>query len=251
MISTTKCDDVLTITINRPEKKNALTPSMYKDMAEAINNACDSGMRVVVIQGVEGIFTSGNDVSAFVVGDEDLANSTTYAFMQALLSCELPVVAKVEGMAVGIGTTMLLHCDFVFAHENTRFAMPFINLGLVPEYASSYLIPRFSGYLNAAKLLMLGEFFDVKTAKACEIISQSCTDDLQSTVDEIVGKLICKPRSALIETKRLLKGDMSSIKAHIDDELKVFALAMQRPAAQEAFSAFLEKRPINQSIFKE
>lgn len=250
MITTNIKDDVLTISINRPNKKNALIPAMYKSMADAINGAEENDVRVVVIQGVEGVFTSGNDVAEFAAAQEGSDNSETYQFMQALVDCKLPVVAKVEGLAVGIGTTLLLHCDFVYAHKDTKFAMPFINLGLVPEYASSYIIPRFSGHLKASKLLMLGEFFDAKTAKECEIITDICGDELQATVDHVVTSLKNKPKAALIETKKLLKSNMSTVKTHIDTELEIFGAAMQRPAAQEAFNAFLEKRPVNTTIFR-
>lgn len=250
MITANVNDEVLTITINRPDKKNALTPAMYKSMADAINGAEQNNVRVVVIQGVDGIFTSGNDVAEFAAAQTGSENSETYQFMQALLACNLPVVAKVEGLAVGIGTTLLLHCDFVYAHKDTKFAMPFINLGVVPEYASSYIIPRFSGHLKASKLLMLGEFFDTQTAKECEIITDSCGDDLQATVDHVVTALKNKPKAALMETKKLLKSNMMTVKTHIDTELEIFGAAMQRPAAQEAFSAFLEKRPVNATIFR-
>ncbi len=251
MITVKNNDEVLTVTINRPDKKNALTPSMYKAMADAINSAKDGDVRVVVIEGINGVFTSGNDVAEFASAQSTTGVNETVKFMQALLNCDVPVVAKVEGLAVGIGTTMLLHCDFVYAHKNAKFAMPFINLGLVPEYASSYLIPRFAGHLKAAKLLMLGEFFDVDVAKECEIITESSADDLQQTVDDVVTKLRNKPRTALIDTKKLLKSNKTFIKSHIDVELEVFASAMQRASAQEAFSAFLDKRPVNQKIFRE
>jgi enoyl-CoA hydratase/carnithine racemase len=249
MINTQVINHVLRIQINRPEKKNALIPSMYLALAEAIESAPSSDAKVILIEGAQGVFTSGNDVSEFAQSTNKEEINETYSFMLALLHCPLPVVAKVEGLAIGIGTTLLLHCDFVLAHSNTKFAMPFINLGLVPEYASSYIIPRMSGHLLAAELLMLGEVFSAQKALSAGLIN-SIHDDLEKATQTLLSKLCKKPVDALRQTKALLKNDIPNIKAHIDEELKWFVQAMQTEAAKEAFSAFIEKRPIDIQKFK-
>nr|WP_136252320.1 enoyl-CoA hydratase [Ningiella ruwaisensis] len=250
MINTQVVDQILIISINRSEKKNALVPQMYEDMAIALENAPDSDVKAVLIKGSGGCFTSGNDVSEFVQASDKSEVNETYRFMLALLNCPIPVVAKVEGLAIGIGTTLLLHCDFVLAHENTKFAMPFINLGLVPEYASSYIIPRIGGHLLASELLMLGEVFDAQKALKCGLINGIYSDELGDATADLLAKLTAKPSEALRQTKALLKYNKADIKAHIDEELKWFVKAMQSEAAKEAFSAFLEKRPIDMKKFK-
>jgi enoyl-CoA hydratase/carnithine racemase len=251
MINTQVVDHILTVQINRANKKNALTPPMYEEMAIAIENASNEGARVILIEGSNGCFTSGNDVSEFVSSSSKTGEvNETYRFMLALLNCPLPVVAKVEGLAIGIGTTLLLHCDFVLAHKDTKFAMPFINLGLVPEYASSYIIPRIGGHLMAAELLMLGEVFNADKALTAGLVSSIHDADLAQQTASILAKLRDKPAQALQQTKALLKHDKAAVKQHIDEELKWFVKAMQSDVAKEAFSAFMEKRAVNRNIFK-
>ncbi|MFT4654416.1 MAG: enoyl-CoA hydratase/carnithine racemase [Kangiellaceae bacterium] len=245
-------NNILTIVMDRIDKKNALVPKMYSDMAIAIENAPLSNARVVVIKGAGGCFTAGNDVTEFLRSVKDGAGeiNETYQFMHALMHCSLPVVAQVEDLAIGIGSTMLLHCDFVLCHENTKFSMPFINLGLVPEYASSYIVPRVAGHLKAAELLMLGNPFNAKQAKNCGFVTSIHSVDLDAAVVDIAQALAKKPALALQQTKALLKQDSSAVAQHIDDELKIFVEAMQSDAANEAFTAFVEKRSINYDKFK-
>ncbi|WP_371192937.1 enoyl-CoA hydratase-related protein [Glaciecola sp. SC05] len=251
MINTQVVDHVLKIQIDQASKKNALNPRMYEDMAIAIETASESAVKVILIEGANACFTSGNDVSEFVKSSAKTGDiNETYRFMLALLHCPLPVVAKVEGLAIGIGTTLLLHCDFVLAHKNTKFAMPFINLGLVPEYASSYIIPRIGGHLVAAELLMLGEVFSAEKALSAGLINSMHDDDLEQACKQLVNKLIAKPTAALQQTKALLKYDKVNIQHYIDEELKWFVQAMQTDVAKEAFAAFIEKREINRNIFK-
>lgn len=244
-------NNILTIVMDRAEKKNALVPNMYNDMAIAIENAPANGARVIVIKGAGGCFTAGNDVTEFLRSVKEGAKevSETYRFMHALLKCPLPVIAQVEGLAIGIGSTLLLHCDFVLCHENTRFAMPFINLGLVPEYASSYILPRVAGHLKAAELLMLGKPFSATQAKECGFVTSVHADNLEVAVNDVAQTLAKKPSLALQQTKALLKQDQTAIAQHIDDELKVFVEAMQSEAANEAFTAFIEKRAVNYTKF--
>lgn len=243
-------NNILTIEIDRVDKKNALVPQMYTDMAIAIENSTQA--RVILIKGAGGVFTAGNDVTEFLrtIDEGEGEVNETFRFMKALLHCPLPVVAQVEGLAIGIGSTLLLHCDFVLCHSKTRFAMPFINLGLVPEYASSYIVPRVGGHLLAAELLMLGDPFDAQKAQQAGFVSSIHDDDLSQAVADLCAKLAQKPAKALMETKALLRQDKNTISQHIDDELKIFAKAMQSEAAREAFNAFLEKRPVNNDIFK-
>lgn len=238
------------ISFNRPDKKNALIPSMYLSAAEAIRSSNDDiNCHVIVLRGNGDDFTAGNDIGEFAhANDETIAH--TVDFMRALLTCSLPVVAEVKGNAIGIGTTLLLHCDFVVSASNSKFMMPFINLGLLPEYASSYILPLTSGHINAAKWLMLGNAFDAHEAYRRNLITYVCEpEELEDGVLEVCNQLINKPRSALIQTKALLKSNLHAVSEHIDKELSLFAKALQSEAAKEAFDAFLHKRPINKAVF--
>ncbi len=239
-------DKTLTLTLTRAHKKNALTQQMYIDLANAINYAQhDHQTRVIVIQGSAGCFTAGNDMEDFATIARNKAESisATEQFMLALMESSLPVVAKVEGLAVGIGTTMLLHCDFVYASENARFMMPFINLGLVPEYASSYIIPRLAGHVKASEWLMLGEGFGAQDALNVGMINGVLApDELEQRVNHVVNKLVSLPRMPMMQTKQLLKNNLEDVKKHMFSELEIFVSAMHSDAAQEAFSAFIEKR---------
>jgi enoyl-CoA hydratase/carnithine racemase len=238
------------ITLNRANKKNALIPSMYEDLAVAIERASeDTSCRVVVLRADGADFTAGNDISEFADGSKS-GLDCTIRFMRALMRCPLPVVAQVKGNAIGIGTTMLLHCDFVVAATKTNFMMPFINLGLVPEYASSFLLPKVSGHINAAKWLMLGSPFGAQEALQNNLVtSVHDLEELDNAVAAICDQLKSKPRTAMIQTKALIKHDLSAINDHIDIELKYFAEALESPAAKEAFDAFLNKRPVDKTRF--
>jgi enoyl-CoA hydratase/carnithine racemase len=251
MINVSQQNAVLTIEIDRPDKKNALVPKMYIDMAKAIESASESDIRAVLIQGSCGCFTAGNDIADFMSKGNVQEVNETYRFMMALFNCPVPVVAKVEGLAIGIGTTLLLHCDFVYCAKNTKFAMPFINLGLVPEYASSYILPRISGNLQAAELLLLGETFSAQKAFECGIVSKVVSEEaLSDTVAQTLAKLVSKPKMAMVQSKALLRNQNAEIEQHIITELAAFAEAMVSEPAKEAFSAFLEKRPVNRLIYK-
>ena len=250
MINVSQENAVLTIEINRPEKKNALVPQMYTDMALAIESVSEGNIRVVLIKGSHGCFTAGNDIADFMSKGDNQEVNDTFRFMMSLVNCPVPIVAQVEGLAIGIGTTLLLHCDFVYCNESAQLAMPFINLGLVPEYASSYILPRISGNLQAAELLLLGETFDAQKAYQCGIVSKVLSDDvLAETVQQTIKKLVAKPKIALMQSKALLRNQNAEIEKHILVELEVFAKAMVSESAKEAFSAFLEKRPINTALY--
>lgn len=239
-------DKTLTLTLTRANKKNAFTQQMYIDLANAINFAQhDHQTRVIVIQGSEGCFTAGNDMHDFASIKRHDSNSIngTEQFMIALMESSLPVVAKVEGLAIGIGTTLLLHCDFVYATPDAKFMMPFINLGLVPEYASSYILPRLTGHVKAAEWLMLGETFSAQDARDAGMINAVIApEDIDQKINQVVAKLVALPRISMMQTKQLLKSNHEEVKKHVFKELEIFVSAMHSDAAQEAFSAFIEKR---------
>ncbi|WP_026374852.1 enoyl-CoA hydratase [Aestuariibacter salexigens] len=244
---------VMTITINRADKKNALTQDMYQQLAEGFEQAGEQSadIQVVVIKGAGDSFTAGNDISDFANQSDSGKVNDTARFMRALMNCPVPVIAEVQGMAVGIGTTLLLHCDFVYCASNTRFVLPFINLALVPEYASSYLLPKLAGHPKASEWLMLGEPFGPQDALQTGLVNKILEpEELSHYVKSIAQKLCDKPRMALLQTKALLKYEQQRVQLHMDDELDVFIDAMQSPQAQEAFSAFIEKRAVNREIYK-
>ena len=245
-------DHVLHIVINRVDKKNALTRSMYQQMADAIFDAKHHpDIRVILLKCHGDCFTAGNDIQDFASKEESEHVAETAAFMRALMDCEKPVIAQVHGVAVGIGTTMLLHCDFVYAQPNTRFVLPFINLGLVPEYASSYLLPKIAGRRKASEWLMLGEPFGTEDAYQFGLLTDIVPEtSLSDKVMSVCKKLVEKPAFSLLQTKSLLNNDTDLIRQQMDIELDVFIQAMGMDAAQEAFDAFLNKRPINPDKFK-
>ena len=251
-VSTEIRQQCLTITLNRTDKKNALTCDMYQEMANAILGVRnDSDTKVVLIKGEGDCFTAGNDIGDFAQQQDNAQVPETSAFMHALAECRLPVIAQVHGLAVGIGTTLLLHCDFVYATPDTRFVLPFINLGLVPEYASSYLLPRVAGHIKAAEWLMLGEPFSAEEAYHFGLLTKVVKqEEMQQTVQSTVDKLVAKPSFSLKQTKALLKGNEERTKQQMNEEFDIFLEALGTTAAQEAFDAFLKKRPINPEKFK-
>ena len=243
---------VVSIGINRPGKKNALTGEMYASLAGALDAAAfDTSCRVVMLHGEGGDFTAGNDLAEFVASPPDNDNAPVFRFLRALAHFEKPLVAAVEGVAVGIGATMLLHCDLVYAVPQTRFALPFVNLAVVPEAASSYLLPRLAGWQRAAEFLLLGEPFSAEQAFAAGLINAIVPPDrLRESAMDAARKLASKPPFALRETKRLMKqGEMACIDQAMRAEARVFAQCLESPQAKEAFAAFFEKRKPDFSRF--
>lgn len=245
-ILTSKTNGVLTIEFNRPEKKNAITSAMYQSMADALKEAeGDVAVRAIIIQGKPEVFTAGNDLEDFLknssteVGDRPVAQ-----FMRALCSTTKPVIAAVAGNAVGIGTTMLMHCDLVYAAENAKFAMPFTQLGLCPEFASSMLFPAMVGYPRAAEKLLLGEAFSAEEAYDMGLISKVVpVAELNELAQVQAHKLVALPASSLRVTKRLMKGAQAeAINARMAEENKHFGEMLMAKEAKEAFTAFFEKR---------
>jgi len=250
-IKTAVVDGVATIEIARPEKKNAITRAMYTQLAAAFDAAReDAAVRAVLLTGQPGIFTSGNDIEDFVQRPSDEA-PPSITFMKALIACDKPVVAAVTGAAIGIGTTMLLHCDFVYVSDEARLAMPFVSLGLVPEFASSLIVPRLMGNARAAEKLLLGDPFTGADAVECGIANAVLpASEVVKHARRIAERFNALPPGAVRETKRLMRrGGATAILDTIDVERDIFGARLQSPEAKEAFSAFFEKRKPDFSRF--
>jgi enoyl-CoA hydratase/carnithine racemase len=243
-VSITTKDRILTIRLERPEKKNALTRAMYTAMAAALSEAeQDPGIYVVLFEAADGAFTAGNDLKDFLESPPQDLTAPVYRFILALARTTLPMVAAVNGMAIGIGTTLLLHCDFVYAVPEARFHLPFINLGLLPECGSSLLLPRLVGYGKAAQLLMLGEPFDAKAALGMGLVTRVCgTNELRETALKTAYQLAGKPHLALRKTKKLLRAPLPDLEQCIQSEILEFSECLQLDDCKEALAAFLEKR---------
>lgn len=236
---------VMTLTFNRLDKKNSITSDMYAQLADGIEQAKnDASVRVVVIQGHESIFSAGNDIGDFLNKPPSTQDSPVFRFLRGIATFEKPLIAAVAGPAVGIGTTLLFHCDLVYAGDNAAFSMPFVNLGLCPEAASSLLVPRMFGYHRAAEALLLGEPFFAEAAQEVGLVNRVLPPmEVNGYAQAQARKLAAKPLSSLIETKRLMKdGQQSEVLAQMALEGQSFGRMLQEPAAREAFGAFVEKR---------
>lgn len=236
---------VCTLTLNRLVRKNSLTAAMYATLADALEQAqADSAVRVVVIQGDEAIFSAGNDVGDFLNQPPAGEDAPVFRFLRHIASFPKPLVAAVCGPAVGIGTTLLFHCDLVYAGDNAAFSMPFVNLGLCAEGASSLLAPQMFGYHRAAEALLLGEAFYAEAALEVGMVNKVLPpSEAKAYAAQVARKLAAKPLSSLMETKRLMKkGQRADVLRVMAEEGAVFGRMLREPAAKEAFSAFLEKR---------
>ena len=236
---------VMTITFNRLDKKNSITSSMYAAMADAVAQAgADPSVRVVVFQGHESIFSAGNDIGDFLNQPPTTQESPVFRFLRGIATFEKPLLAAVAGPAVGIGTTLLFHCDLVYAGDNAAFSMPFVNLGLCPEAASSLLAPRMFGYHRAAEALLMGEPFFAEAAQEVGLVNRVVPPtEVNGYAQAQARKLAAKPLSSLIATKRLMKGgDQQAVLKKMDEEGQDFGRMLREPAAKEAFGAFMEKR---------
>lgn len=240
-----ECDGILHIQMNRPEKKNALTREMYSDFTNALRRAdSDDTIRAIIISGCDGCFTAGNDLTDFLGEPHVDEQSPVTQFIKLLPMVKKPIVASVNGSAVGVGTTMLLHCDIVVAGDDAVFQMPFVQLGLVPEAGSSLLLPMMLGQARAARLLMLGETINAQAAYEFGIVSRVCETHLTLTASMDIAKhLAALPAGALSATKRLMKSRFQSeLMEKIDEENEVFRMLLSKPEAKEALTAFIEKR---------
>ncbi|WP_299511254.1 enoyl-CoA hydratase [uncultured Limnohabitans sp.] len=235
---------VMTITFNRLDKKNSITSTMYAAMADAVAQAADdASVRVVLFQGHESIFSAGNDIGDFLNQPPTTQESPVFRFLRGIATFEKPLLAAVAGPAVGIGTTMLFHCDLVYAGDNAAFSMPFVNLGLCPEAASSLLAPRMFGYHRAAEALLMGEPFFAEAAQEVGLVNRVVPPtEVNGYAQAQARKLAAKPLSSLIATKRLMKGDTQAVLQKMDEEGQSFGRMLREPAAKEAFGAFMEKR---------
>lgn len=252
-ISFSRDSGIFTIRFDRPAKKNALTSEMYTRVRELLEQAAtDPGIRVLLFTGGPEVFTSGNDIVDFLQNPPtDEATAPVLQLLHAIVDFEKPVVAAVTGLAVGIGTTLLLHCDLSVVGESARFSMPFVNLGLCPEAASSLILPERVGSARAAEWLMLGEMFGAAEALSAGLVNRVVADaQVEAVARELAVKLAAKPPAALRATKQLLKGHLRAAQhAQMSAEASSFAAALQGPEAKEAFSAFVEKRAPDFSKF--
>ena len=235
---------VMTITFNRLDKKNSITSTMYAAMADAVAQAsAQASVRVVLFQGHESIFSAGNDIGDFLNQPPSTQESPVFRFLRGIATFEKPLLAAVAGPAVGIGTTLLFHCDLVYAGDNAAFSMPFVNLGLCPEAASSLLAPRMFGYHRAAEALLMGEPFFAEAAQEVGLVNRVVPPTVVNGYAQAQArKLAAKPLTSLIATKRLMKGDTQAVLQKMDEEGQSFGRMLREPAAKEAFGAFMEKR---------
>jgi len=251
-IRTVNTNGVAVIEIARPEKKNALTQAMYTAMAEAIVAAdADAAIRAVLITGQPGIFTSGNDLEDFMTRPPQGEDSPVFQFMKALAECAKPVVAAVTGGAIGIGTTMLLHCDLVYVSDEARLAMPFVGLGLVPEYASSLLVTQRVGHAKATELLLLGEPFNGEAAVEMGIANAVLpAAEVVNHARRMAERFNALPPGAVRESKALMRrAQKSLVEETIRTEAEIFGKRLRSPEAMEAFQAFFQKRKPDFSKF--
>ena len=236
---------VMTLTLNRVDKKNSITTAMYGTLADALDQAkADAAVRVVLLQGDATVFSAGNDIGDFLHKPPAGQDSPVFRFLHGIAAFPKPIVAAVCGPAVGIGTTLLLHCDLVYAGDNAAFALPFVNLGLCPEAASSLLVPQMFGYHRAAEALLLGEPFMAEAALEVGLVNRVVPPTEANAIAQTQArKLAAKPISSLIETKRLMKkGQAALVAQQMTEEGAVFGRMLGEPAAREAFTAFMEKR---------
>lgn len=243
---------VLTLTLNRPERKNALTLAMYAALADLIRAADASDeVRVLVLTGTDEFFTSGNDLMDFMNEPNIHEHHPVVLFMESLRNCGKPVVAVVRGHAVGIGTTLLLHCDLVYAADDARLQLPFVNLGLCPEYASSYLLPRLVGQQKAAELFLLGDVFSGADAAALGLVTRSVPwDELTEYSRAKITRLALQPPGAVRRTKALLRAATNaSVETSLNTEYAGFAAGLASEECRESVTAFFEKRAPDFSRF--
>jgi enoyl-CoA hydratase/carnithine racemase len=243
-IITERSESVLRVQLNRPTKRNAMTSRMYATLTDVFNNAAeDEHTRVVLWHGAGDSFSAGNDIEDFLENPPGPGDSPQAGLMNALADFDKPLVAAVHGAAIGGGTTMLTHCDLVYAGESAKFQMPFINLAVVPEFGSSWSIPARIGHIRAAELILLGLPFDAKRAAELGFVTQVVPDqNLMTTATEAARKLAAKPARALQASKRLMKRPFrAQLKAAMDAENREFSALVRSEEAREALGAFLEK----------
>jgi enoyl-CoA hydratase/carnithine racemase len=240
----TRAGATMEIRFNRPEKKNALTRAMYEGVVAAFESAeNDPAIRVIMLTGTGDTFTSGNDIKDFQQRAESRNASAASPFLIALSTLKKPLIAAVNGAAIGVGTTMLAHCDLIVAARSARFVMPFTRLGLVPEAGSSLLFPQLLGHQRASAMLLLGDALDAETALAAGFVYQVDDAELMPTAHALAGRLAALPPQAIRQTKQLMRRGRPDLPGRISEELELFRERVASPEAAEAFAAFMEKRP--------
>lgn len=247
LIQVSTLDRVLTIRINRPEKKNALTFEMYENIAIALETAAgDQGLRAIVLCGAKGSYCAGNDLNDFLQTPPSEATQIIDRFLKALVNTSLPIVAAVDGIAVGIGVTMLLHCDLVYISKSSKLSLPFVDLALVPEAGSSMLLPRLIGYQKAAELLLLGEPFSAEFAMEVGLANAIFeAEELEVQAFATAKKLSLKSRQSLVDTKALMRRDSEPIAERMAVEGEIFKRNLSSVDTIEAMTAIMEKRKPN------
>jgi enoyl-CoA hydratase/carnithine racemase len=235
--------NILVLSFNRPAKMNALTRSMYAGLATGLNEAAgDFGIRAVILTSEDQHFTAGNDISDFMNNPPSSESSEVSQFLESLLNFPKPLIAAVKGNAVGVGTTMLLHCDVVVASPSAKFSMPFASLGLVPEAGSSFLFPQLVGYQRAARIFMTGESFDAPSAIEMGLVTSIENDPINEAM-KIAQQIAEQPPQAIINTKALLKAKShDAVAAVMKAEFEIFAMSLQSEEAMEAFMKFMSKK---------
>lgn len=244
-IRITRQGPVAILAFDRLDRRNAITAAMYAALADGLLDAqADEGCRVAVITGDPAVFTAGNDLRDFRDNPPAGEDAPVFRFLRAISTFPKPLVAAVCGPAVGVGTTLLLHCDLVYAGDNAQLSLPFVNLGLCPEAASSLLLPRLVGHPRAAEKLMLGEPFGAAEALSMGLVNEVLpAGEVELRALAIAAKLASKPSSSLVQTKRLMKqAQVAPVSAQMIDEGTVFGRMLREPAAREAFTAFMQKR---------
>lgn len=246
------CEGILTLQINRPDKKNALNLAMYQALADGFKAAdSDDAVRVIIVSGSEDCFTSGNDLADFLTSPPTGSQSPVMQFLAAISEARKPVVAAVNGLAVGVGVTMLLHCDLVYVGESATFQMPFVNLGLCPEAGSTLLLPRLMGHARAAELLLLGELFSAEKASSLGMVTEVCPDgEVLATARRKALQLAAQPAAAVRLAKDLLKREYAvQLRETIAEEGAQFIARLKSPEAAEALQAFMQRRKPDFSRF--
>jgi enoyl-CoA hydratase/carnithine racemase len=235
--------NILVLSFNRGAKMNALTRSMYSGLATGLNEAAgDFGIRAVILTSEDQHFTAGNDISDFMNNPPTSESSEVSQFLESLLNFPKPLIAAVKGNAVGVGTTMLLHCDVVVASPSAKFSMPFASLGLVPEAGASFLFPQLVGYQRAARIFMTGESFDAPSALEMGLVTSIESDPLNEAM-KIAQQIAEQPPQAIINTKALLKArSHDAVAAVMKAEFEIFAMALQSEEAMKAFMKFISKK---------
>jgi enoyl-CoA hydratase/carnithine racemase len=237
---------IQTLRFNRPEKKNALIGAMYQGLAKALQDAgSGESIRASVFLGQPGIFTAGNDLLDFLAASQAQGwENHALNFLFALAESPKPLIAAVDGPAIGIGVTLLMHCDLVFASSRSTFQTPFVNLGAVPEAASSLIAPRLMGHAHAFELLVMGEIFSAERAREAGLINHiHAPEEVEAAAMAAAASLANKPQEAVRLSRRLLKGDPAEIKARMKEEVELFAGRLRSAEAIAALQAFLQKSP--------